>query len=379
MKPIFPRALSTSRKRGFTLIEIMAATAVLTVILLVLLQVASTLLDVWKTSTGKISTFRNARAAFETLKRVSAQTTLNTYLDYVDQDGDPRNVSNPGGFRPDRFARTSELHFLSGPATEIIGSTPDLTPGHAIFLQAPTALTNDSQFDPFDRTLNAVGFYVTWRSDADTGLVPPWLATILGTRYRFRLIQAVEPTENFSVYDATSTSTYSTNWLNNFSLPSPTQQGAVLAEDVLLMILRPRLNREDEELLAPDLAGTAFTDALEGSILSPDYRYDSRAWESGYSGGVTGADRIAYMRNQIPPLLDIVLICADPNSLIRFDQTTSTPPADLQLFSGTDFTDSADLTADLDSIAGQLTSQNIRFRIFRTTVPLKSSKWSNNL
>jgi len=285
----------TSRKCGFTLIEIMAATAVLVVILLVLLQVTSTLLDVWKTSTGKISTFRNARAAFETIKRVSAQTTLNTYLDYVDQSGNPRDPGNPAGFRPDRFARTSELHFLCGPATEIIGSTADITPGHTLFFQAPVALTNDSSLDPYDRMLNAIGFYVTWKSNADTGLVPTWLGDILGTRYRFRLMQAIEPTEDFSVYNATSNGSYSTNWLSNFSLPNPTLRGAVLAEDVLLMIVRPRLNREDEETLAPELAGTTWAEAMEGSVLSPDYRYDSRAWENGYSGGVTGAERISYM------------------------------------------------------------------------------------
>ena len=146
----------------------------------------------------------------------------------------------------------------------------------------------------------------------------------------------------------------------------------MLAEDVLLLLVRPRLSPDDEATLAAQI-GTTYDKEATGSILSPNYCYDSRAWQAGYSGNVP-ANLVATMRNQLPPLIDVVMICADRRSLARLDQTTQTPPVALQVPASL-FKQSTNLEQDLAAYAQQLTAAHIRFHTFRTCVQVQGGKW----
>lgn len=375
------------RPPGFTLLELLVATTVLLVVMVVLLQLVGGVGEIWKSSTGKISAFQNARSAFATLNRTLARANLNTYNDYVDISGSYRTTNNVGTFAPTKFARASELHFLSGPTSQIVNGADAVTnPGDAVFFQAPLGDTDDAALTSLNRALNSTGFYIQY-GDADASLVPAWLRGFFNSSKRFRLVQFVEPTEDLKVYAATAGSSYpavgsgANNWLEAFK-PGTTQPRArVLAEDVCLLVVRPRLAPKDEENAAAQI-GETYTEARTGSILSPNYHYDSRAWQTGYPAGrVPGSGspvkRADLMRNQVPPIVDVAMVSVDRRSLLRFDQSSATPPAELQVPGGL-FTDSAEFEADLATYSKQLTDAKIRHRVFRTSVEIQGAKWSNN-
>ncbi len=374
---------------AFTILELLAAVAVLLIVMMVMLQITGSVGQIWKSSTGKISAFQNARSAFSAVNRLLARSTLNTYNDYVNAAGESRTSANQATFAPVRFARASELHFLSGPAAQIVpGGDAAKNPGDAMFFQVPLGETDDTQLANLNRTLNSTGLYIQY-GDADASLMPDWLKPLFSSTKRFRLIQMVEPTENLNVYTATSGGTYPANpsdpagWLASFKTPvtSPQPRARVLAEDVSLLVIRPRLAPDDEALTAPAL-GATFSDATQNSILSPNYHYDSRAWQSGYPGGRVSAaggtlTRPELMRNQLPPIVDVAMVCVDRRSLARFDQTGATPPVELQVPAGL-FVDSSKLDEDLAAYSAQLSNEKIRHRVFRSSVDIQGAKWSNN-
>lgn len=378
--------------RAFTLVELLVATAVLLVLMVVLLQLTGGVGEIWKSSTGKISAFQNARAAFAAINRTLARSTLNTYNDYVQQIAGVyqyRTATNAATFSPSKFLRASELQFISGPAADFVpGATAVLNPGDAVFFQAPMGDTEDNALKSLNRTLNTTGFYIQY-GDTDNSLLPTWLQPLFSANKRFRLVQFVEPTENLKIYTSTAgltapTTGYDLVWLDAFKTPPVTgnPRARVLAEDVCLLVLRPRLSPKDEEAIAPTL-GATFDDTTQGSILSPNYHYDSRAWETGYPASLrvrkasSPAVRVEIMRNQVPPIIDVAMVSLDRHSLAKLDQTTATPPPVLQV-PKTLFVDSSKFEADLATYAEQLSVGGIRFRIFRTSVEIQGAKWSNN-
>lgn len=368
--------------RGFTLLELLVATVVLLIVMMVLLQMVGGVGEIWKTSAGKISAFQNARSAFSTVNRTLARATLNTYNDYINASGVYRTQANAETFSPTQFARASELHFLSGPAAQIVpGGNAAKNPGSAVFFQAPLGDTENLALQSYNRMLNACGFYIQW-GNVDDSLLPVWLQSLFAKNKRFRLVEIVEPTENLEVYNAVAAGSYpaltsGTTWLNAFKAPRGANQprARVLAEDVPLLVFRPRLAPKAEEAAAAYL-GSTYDAAALGSILSPAYHYDSRAWQSGYPPGrVTGAPRIELMRNQIPPIVDVAMVSVDRRSLARFDQGSENPPAELQVPTGF-FTDSSKFEEDLAAYSKQLSGARIRHRVFRTSVEIQSAKWS---
>ncbi|MFZ4681141.1 MAG: prepilin-type N-terminal cleavage/methylation domain-containing protein [Terrimicrobiaceae bacterium] len=379
-----PRRIKLQHIAGFTLIEMLVATTVLLVLMVGLLQLTGGVGQIWRSSAGKISAFQNARSAFATINRTLARSTLNTYNDYVDASENYRTILNSGTFSPNKFMRASELQFLCGPTALIVpGADAVKNPGDAIFFQAPMGDTDQNALASLNRTLNTTGFFLQYGSP-DDALLPGWLQPLFGATKRFRLVQFVEPTENLKIYTSTATPGYSLDWLAPFGTPAPADapRARVLAEDVSLLIFRPRLSPKDEEIVAPQL-GTTFTAATQGSILSPNYHYDSRAWEASYPSGQrvkaasSPAVRANIMRNQVPPIVDVAMVSLDRRSLARFDQTSDTPPAVLQVPS-TLFTDASKLDADLTTYGKQLSDSGIRYRVFRTSVEIQGAKWSNN-
>ena len=398
------------RRAAFTLIELLVATVVLMIIMGVLLQLTGTIGTMWRSATGRISTYQTARAAFETVTTQLSQATLNTYFDYTDKDGNYRPIQNMvninrGNWTPNRFMRTSELHFLCGPAWNsnaqfalAYDSTQLGNPGSAVFFQAPLGFTMDSKLRPLNRTLNSVGFYVQWRSAAETGLLPAWMPNIFGNRSSYQLLQYIQPSEYNSIYDSTmetvdnplysgqelvaQRSTYNRNWVTAMQTTRPgipPPKAAVLAENVLLFVVLPRLAPRDEQLIMNQTGGSS-AQFPEGTYLCPDYEYDSRAWMSGYQGGLAGFRR-NYMRNQLPPIVDVVMIVADAHSLQRFDMNGTEPPNEIRLTdtggNPLSFTNSTQLDDEIAAFEAKLIENNIRFRTFRTAVLIRGAKWSN--
>ncbi len=373
------KTLSSKHKSAFTLLELLVSVTVLLIVMGFLLQVTGGIGEIWKSSSGKISGFQNARSAFASITRTLSRATLNTYNDYVNAAGEPRNESNRNNFVPTNFARASELHFLSGPTADVIpGATATLNPGQAVVFQAPLGVTDDASLSSLNRTVNSVGFFVQYGT-TDKSLLPTWLQSLFGSEHRFRLVQVVEPTENLKVYDSTKNAGYTDTWLDSFTTPTSVSnpRARVLAEDVCLLVFRPRLSPKDEESAATQLS-EVYTDDKIGSILTPNFHYDSRAWQTGYPAGrVSPQKRANIMRNQIPPIVDVAMVSVDRRSLARFDPKSATPPAEFNVPAGL-FTDSSRFEDDLTTYSSQLTQASIRHRIFRTSVELQGAKWSSS-
>lgn len=379
------RSRTPGQPEAFSLIELLVATVILLMVMVVLLQMTGGVGAIWKSSSGKISAFQNARSAFSTVNRTLARATLNTYNDYVDASTNYRTAANAATFSPTKFMRASELHFIAGPASQVVpGASATINPGSAIFFQAPMGDTDASSLTSLNRTLNSVGFYVEYGTPDDS-LLPGWLKPLFGSAKRFRLMQFVQPAEKLQVYESTAAAGYDTNWLGAFATPRQASQPRprVLAEDVTLLVFRPRLSPIDESVVSTNVFNTTYTPSLQGSVLSPNYHYDSRAWESGYplslrvKAASYPAPRADLMRNQVPPMVDVAMVCVDRRSLARFDPNASTPPDKLQVPAGL-FTDSAKLDQDLATYGKQLSDAHIRYRVFRTAVEIQGAKWSNN-
>jgi len=395
------RFLAGPRRGAFTLIEVLVASVILLIVIFVLFQVMASMSSISNSSSGSIANFQAARSAFTTINNELARATLKTYLDYIN---DPTKNNPPFGqfrttltsaqqqlFVPSGFARASELHFISGPATQVIpsGATAVNNPGDAIFFQAPLgviASANSSTDKYLQRVLNDVGFYIQY-SSLSSSVLPGWLSTFFGgtPHYRYRLVECVEPAEQLSIYSAeTMTGNYSLSWIpgtsaSTFPVTTGTYNEGVLAEDVILLLFRPRLEPLDEQVAAGKV-GTAYNATTQNSIISPNYVYDSRAWQPNYPYSGTAVESTSYallMRNQLPPIVDVAMLCVDPNSFVRLHGSAqSTPPAVLQPPAGL-FVNSANLDADLAAFGQQLSAKHIRYKIFRSSVQMQAAAWVN--
>lgn len=345
---------------AFTLVELMVATAILTVILLLVFNITQQTADAWKSSAAKIESFQGARAGFECLTRTISQATLHTYYDYFSATGERKTNANAETFVPHKYGRYSDLHFVAGKSILQTQIT------HSIFFQAPTAYTEDQLYKGMESPLNGTGFYVEYNVDS---FRPSFLDTIASrppARKRYRLMQFTQPTEKLAVYKPFTEKT-ALNWITDDFSSGSTPPVYPLADNIVALIIHPR--RSDEDALALGSKGE----------LSPEYEYDSRTFET---WGPNGKQPVT--QNQLPPLVDVVMIAVDEPSFSRLGNPPSAPDlGQHDLFQEIDSPDK--LEADLQTMEDVLNaksgnktgnSHNLRYRIFRSEVPIRAAKWS---
>jgi uncharacterized protein (TIGR02599 family) len=244
--------------RGFTLLEMMVSIAVLLLLLSILAASTEGVALAFHAASGKLSTYAAARAGFNTLNQTLSQATLNTYLDYYDAGGNLRTQATVGSFVPSTYGRVSNMQFLvnlNGGSASPTGS------GQELYFECPAAYSTDTAYHSTQGLLNACGYYVQYGSDATFG---PSL--ISSPRWRYRLMQALEPTENLQVYAVNSASsdqsaTWTANIANTGAGSTPAQYALPMAENIIAMIIWPRLP------VAQDATGVT---------LAPAYSYDSQ-------------------------------------------------------------------------------------------------------
>lgn len=378
--------LSTANKsEGFTILELLVSMAVVGILMLILIQVTTSTSNLWRGTTDKIKSFQNARTAFDAITQTLAQATLNTYYEYFNVSG--QKYTGQASFVPAAYDRCSELHFVSGPAKTLLagitrggtlsGPYSQFSPGHAIFFQAPLGFTQDSADGAvnLDNTLNAMGYFVEFGSDAD--FLPAFLSGSVDPRYRYRLMQFFQPTEEMAVYTenwgSRANGTKAAWFATPLALPlkgaSKVRPAGVIAENVLYLVLRAK--RSDKEYAAANPKPTP---------IAPNYTYDSRPLPV-----IAPSDAAKYpSRHQLPPLVAVTLVAIDETSAARLaDRFGSTPPLQAlgidNLFQTTaDTNDPAAYQADLDTLKQTLAANNVTFRIFETEVMLRSSKWTKD-
>ena len=348
----------------------------------------------WKNTNGRIEQFRQARMGFEAMTRRLSQATLNTYLDYVDANGDPRKFSPSSAtspFVPDHYARQSELRFISGPGLAGNTSSQPPRPTQAVFFQAPLGFVTDgnaadtANYSGLENLLNTWGYYIEFNSDSNQGLnldgsglnLKP--AFVKATdRYRFRLMELMQASERMSLYKYTasnpglkSSDVNGMNWFTDALPPlpqnmrPPTTWSHVLAENIVALVVLPKLSLGDQ-------ATGGYTD---GS-LAPNYSYDSTL------SGTGSSDPNLNSKTQLPPLLTVTMVAVDEASFKRFQGTSTTVPTTLALDSLFQMTGSTkDATTpgfakDLQTLGQTLQANKINYRVFTTDVSIKGAKWS---
>jgi uncharacterized protein (TIGR02599 family) len=335
-------------------VEVLLSMAVLAVLVVVLASILNQTTTAWRSARGKIEEFRQARDGFESMSRKISQSTLNTYWDYLDASNATRTTNNSSTFVPARYARQSELRFISGPALAGTATGVPPRPTHSIFFVAPLGEVENTAYSGLQNLLNTWGYYVEY---ADDSKLRPNFVTI-PTKSRFRLMELMQPSEAMTLYKYTSgSSTYAgkewfTDALDPSSAVPPSQASPpvhVLAENVIALVLLPKLTPQEDST---------------GTLLSPAYSYDST---------VKRATAAINSKNQLPPVVQITMVAIDETSANRLTAADNTA---LQTKLGTLFTDATRYAADLATLEQYLVDKRINYRIFTTNVSIKGAKWS---
>lgn len=348
-----PRLTAFSRRgaSAFSIVELLVATVILALILGIIFSITQMISQSWGKSTAKIEAFQGARAAFDTLSRQISQATLNTYYDYF-QGTTSRAAALAAGnttFTPTRYGRYSDLHFISGKSL-----VPNQV-GHSLFFQALLGYTDDTvNYGGMDTLLTGCGFFVAYDKDNS---VPGFLGTLPNkpaNRYRFRLMQYLQPSQNLKVYDPAATDEKAWFQAPLNSNPAPV---SVLTENIVAFVVLPKLSRADAE------------DALaKGKVseLADDFEYDTRK--------ITPSGVTDY---QLPPVVEVVMVAIDEVSAQRLCQGSATPDLGVPGGLASLFQDASVLETDLKKLTDALIQNRATYRVFRSEVALRGAKWSS--
>ena len=372
------RSLRIPSRPGFTLVEMLVSMAILTIILVILSQASNSLSQAVKQTTSEVREFQTARDAFETMTRRISQATLNAYNDTA---ANTQLVVSG-------YTRASELRFISGPASLAVTAlngisgplfgtyTTPYHPTHAIFFQAP--LGNFANTPPAAANLvqmmNTCGYYIEWNSDVNLGVIPTFIPSATYVpRWRFRLMEMIEPSDNLTVYNFTSGgTTASKSWTYTgkdwFQTPYKNSNFRPIADNVILLACLP--------MVAPQNATSPAGGAPDGTStdLAPNYIYDTAPIQTVGSVPLVS-------QNQLPPMVQVLMIAVDEKSFYTYlvsqgNLTAGTYPTNLGIdgpSANPTFLTDATYTqrlADVAQVTTALTTHHIKYRIFSTIVPI---------
>ena len=334
--PKFNAARPLRSRAGFSILEVLVASAVLALLLVAMLSMTDQVQKTYRSTLGKAEQFREARVAFESITRRLSQATLNTYWDY----------DSPT--TPTKYLRQSELRFLSGQASAILPAISSST--HAVFFQAPFGFTsNSADYGGMESMVNTWGYFIEFGSDSVLRPDPVNTAGV-PEKYRFRLYEMMEPSESLSLYKYTGNSAASKTYKDKewFTEPlgQPNRSSRVLAENIVALIFRP---------LDPSNAS-----------LTTNYTYDT-------AGDGAIATQTA-SEHQLPPYIEVTMVAIDEVSARRLENGTAPPDLGLTAL----FQSTSSYDTNLETLRTNLTSRKINYRIFTANVSIQGAKWSRN-
>ena len=359
-------------RQAFTLIELLVSMAVLSLLMVMVFSMVDNTQKTWNIARSRVSQFREARVAFEAVTRNLRQATLNPYWDYDYGNWryttDSKNPTVPQGYQ-----RQSELHFVSGPSSELLDGVTgsNQRPGHAIFFQVPGGFGTEEENEQFKDLLNSRGYFVQYGDDS--GFKPTFLNEQTRPRWRFRLMEFRPPTENLLVYlhDLKAEGARGVNASKGELRKWFTQQiGGEFAGGT---IVRPIA---DNIIAAYFLPKFPETDT-RNFVLAPEYVYDSRAWQYGAK-----SSEAVFSKNQLPPLIEITMVAVDEKSMIRYHQQNPDSKTQMPAFIPTDlfnrYNNYRSFLDDIEALKTSLDSKKIDYRVFNQTVPMRGSGWSHS-
>jgi uncharacterized protein (TIGR02599 family) len=340
---------SKHKTSAFSLIELMVAMGILSVLMLMLTALLDAVQDSWRFSESRISQFREARVAFDVMAKNIGQASLNTYWELKDDDED-------GLF--DGYYRTSELHFLAMEASRLGGSATQQPMGQAVFFQAPLGFSN--RYRNLNNLFNGRGYFVAFGSDR--AFKPSFVRN--ADRHRFRLMEFRPPAESNQIFAdgqeerSKNQPQVFTEW---FKQGMSVGEGSFeehlnpLAENILTIVVSPRDSLE---------AGTGNRDDTF-SVIAPNYSYDSNDTSQTFED----------YAQQIPPLLRLTMVAIDETAAVRFEDGSKVPTELSQVVSGA-FRETRRFNEDVQRVSAALNELKVSHKIFSTLIMLRSSKWS---
>jgi len=334
-----PGAASARRCDAFSLLEVLVAAAVMAVMMVLISSVVGVASETIRTSSAKVDAFQGARLGFDAVTRTLSQATLNTYWDYFNGARQPRTAGNAATFQPSIYGRQSDLHFLAT-NTSVISSLAGLeASGHALFFQTPLGYPSSGNHP--SGTLNACGFFVAYGNDPAKPNVGA-----LADRPRFRLYQWLQPTAGLGADPATGVVSNASTW----AAPGINEVFPV-ADNIVAFVAR-----------VPSTTAATAT----------NYFWDSRpAWGSGDQ---------PHKMHQLPPLVEVTMVAVDEVSAGRLLEGVNSAGGAAAALGipepGSLFTDEDRYDDDLATLQSGLADKGVSYRVFRTAVPLRGSKWS---
>jgi hypothetical protein len=363
------------------------------------------------------------------------------------------------------------LHFVSGKAaqTKILNSSEEINPTHAVFFQAPLGVSyqdekkiltasgykDDPDYksaanaDPSESKrkyrhlngmVNVCGYYVHWDEDprVPTFIKDAYQSDRLAKRYRYRLMEVVQPAETVSIYnnpwytrpggqtdknrpnfkanptsDGANSAPYllATDWIKvavgklKPTLGSAVNYSRPLADNIVAMVITPKLPEGDR------------VNKLNIDDISKNFEYDSRS-QKVYDATI-GTDNPSFIKGtaqlntllndadavnpleftqyaQLPPILQVTLVAIDEDSGSKLEASLQNPENGPErhwanglferMTTEEKFIEEVGRPSDpeADSLTGRLTGRDkslglpkVNYRIFKTDVVMRSAKWSN--
>lgn len=339
-----PMASGIANRRrfvGFTLVEVLVSMVILLLMMLIITQVISTAQRTWSQASARLSQFREARTAFDTITRGLSQATINAYRTYDYGYGGPAGIPKDALQAPAGYVRTAELGLVMGPVGSVISgmSSASIAPGHAVLFQAPLGYSANATYRPLNRLLCVRGYFVYFSNDTD--YMPQGLAGRLESKSRYRLYEFQPLTETNTVYTATANDTWTL-------VPEATAKANIrpVAENILTLIMAPSFDA------AP--AGALVT--LGQATVAGSYTFNS----------YTDTTKKYHLPNSV----QVVMVAIDEESANRLGQQYGSKPP--QLFAAT-FATPTSLTNDLKLVRESLLKAKVNFRIFSSTVTIPAA------
>lgn len=359
---------------AFTLVEVMVSMVVLAIMMMLIAQIIGVTQRSWRSASSRLSQFREARIAFDTITRNLRQATLNAYRDYHYTATDSNvPATNSPSEAPDGTRRISELAFVSGQARDLVkkdsGSTDDLDTsslsGHAVFFQAPLGVTDPStspllggrpKYENLKHLLCGRGYFVRFGSDRSYLPKALFSAGRLRESQRFHLMEYQPPAEKNTIYDSVSKD----DWFK-----IDTDYLRPVSDKIVGLILSPRLSAGEESIMS----GGA---SVKPTSIAPKYEYDSR--KTSPSTSTTNTQGTQHL---LPPVVKVTMIALDDASmeqLVRGENSELT--VDDVKTAIAKFTDADSYETDIESLKERLNSGKLNYRIFESAIVIPASRWT---
>lgn len=268
-------------RKAFTLLEVLVATAVLSLMVVLLASIAGQVSKVWQ----DVSANNQQRSAARVLLHFMAR----------ELQAARQPVPMPSATNAANLQMVASLPANAANATVIPGE--NLCP-HALFWQAPAA-QNTSMGN-----IASVGYFIRWDATSQPGRAKPILS---------RFFVGPSDAANFQIYDQTGT--VANNWLSvlpTVAPATPPDYQGWLSDNVIALWIR-----------FLDAEGQPITQNAAGQTMN--YAFDSR---QGYRSPATGQIHPA---PAYPPCVEIALVTVDSKTLEKIQTPlvpVTTTPAD---------------------------------------------------